>query len=660
MSTPLGENLLSGLNDAQKAAVLHRSGPLLVVAGAGSGKTRVLTYRIAHLITSGVQPESILAITFTNKAAGEMKERVTRLLTGSPQGESLGIRKGLPLKDSPWIGTFHALGVWLLRREGKAIGIDPHFTIVDDEDRLALIKECVADLKLDPKQFEPRRVKSLISSKKTSLLTPDEHLAEAKDGFSRAFGEIWAAYEAKKARSHTLDFDDLLANIVVLFERRPDILEKYQGLWKFIHIDEYQDTDSVQYRIANLLARAHSNLCVVGDIDQAIYSFRGADFRNILQFEVDWPEATVVTLEENYRSTKPILDAANAVIAKNVFRKPKNLYTTYDGDVSKIELCVAENETQEAEWIAGKIKHLLGQGAHPTSLAVLFRTNAQSRALEEAFLLNQIPYHVVGVKFYARREIKDILAYLRAALNPADLISIKRIINTPKREIGKVLLAKYFARMPLSASEAQRIAGFEALLAHIREAAQAHPASFALDTLLKKTEYRGLFNPELEDDVMRLANIKELTGLVKRFDVLEPPKGVLALLEEAALMTGEESEHKKEASVPLTTVHAAKGLEFDHVFIAGLEDGLFPHTALSGEEEKLRLEEERRLFYVALTRAKKQVYLTLALFRTIFGERQVNMPSRFLDEIPPELIEKNQGLPLRAPEGEAFEPIIEL
>ncbi|MBI2038820.1 MAG: UvrD-helicase domain-containing protein [Candidatus Niyogibacteria bacterium] len=645
MSTP---NLLAGLNDAQKEAVLHRSGPLLIVAGAGSGKTRVLTYRIANLIASGIVPESILAITFTNKAAGEMKERIIKLLTGNPQGESLGIgiRKGLPLKDSPWIGTFHALGAWILRREGKAVGIDPRFTILDDEDRTALIKECIKEFGLDPKQFEPRRIKHLISSKKTSLLTPDGQLADAKDGFSRAFGEVWALYEAKKVRSLTLDFDDLLVRTVDLFDKHPEILAKYQNLWKYVHIDEYQDTDSVQYRLANLLARTHSNLCVVGDIDQAIYSFRGADFRNILQFEIDWPEAVVVTLEENYRSTKPILDAANAVIAKNVFRKPKNLYTTLDGDFAKIELRVTENEANEAEWIAGKAKNLVEEGAKPASIAVLFRTNAQSRVLEEKFLLHQIPYHVVGVKFYARREVKDILSYLRAATNPNDLLSIKRVINTPRREIGKVLLAKYFSNLPLSASEQQKIAAFENTLAAIREAAHEHPASFALDCVFKTTGYRELFDPEVEDDLMRLANLKELAGLVKRFDVLEPPQGVLALLEEAALMTGDDTIHKKEASIPLSTVHAAKGLEFDHVFIAGLEDGLFPHTALSGEEEKLRIEEERRLFYVALTRARKRAYLSLALFRTMFGERQVNMPSRFLDEIPPELIEPADNEPI--------------
>ena len=617
--------LLTGLNEAQKQAIVHSQGPLLIVAGAGSGKTRVLTLRIANLIAGGAAPDSILAITFTNKAAGEMKERVTKLL---------GLEKNMP-----WIGTFHALGVWVLRREGKIIGIDPRFAILDDDDRASLIKECVSELALDPKQFEPRRVKHLISSKKTSLVTPDEHLADARDSFSRAFGRIWQLYEEKTKAAHALDFDDLLVRTVNLFENHPDVLKNYQTLWHYIHIDEYQDTDSVQYRLANLLARDHSNLCVVGDIDQAIYSFRGADFRNILQFEVDWPSATVITLEENYRSTKPILDAANAIIAKNVFRKPKNLFTSTDaGKADKIELFVGENEAEEAEWIAGKTKTLIGSGTHPTAVAVLFRTNAQSRILEEKFLLNKVPYHVVGVKFYARKEVKDILSYLRAAANPNDLLSIKRIINTPRREIGKVLLTKYFARMPLSASEQRKIDGFEGLIANIRDLINHHPASFVLDAVLKKTGYRDLFNLEIEDDVMRLANLKELVGLIKRFDVLEPPHGIHTLLEEAALMTGDDTSYDKKASVPLTTVHAAKGLEFDYVFVSGLEDGLFPHTALSGEEEKLRMEEERRLFYVAITRARKRVFLSLALFRTLFGEKQVNMPSRFIDDIPQELI----------------------
>ncbi len=617
--------LLEGLNDAQKQAVLHSDGPLLIVAGAGSGKTRVLTHRIARLIRDGALPERILAITFTNKAAGEMKDRVAKLLE----------RRA----TAPWIGTFHALGAWLLRQEAKAAGIDPHFSIIDDDDRISLVKDCVSELGLDPKQFAASKIKRIISSKKTSLLTPDEHLAEAKDGFSRDFGKLWYLYESKLVASGVLDFDDLLVRALNLLKTNANVLTKYQTLWNYVHIDEYQDTDAVQYQIANLLAQKHSNLCVVGDVDQAIYSFRGADFRNILTFEIDWPRATVITLEENYRSAKPILDAANAVIEKNVFRKPKNLFTRADGDSKKIGVLVAENESQEADWIALRTQSLIKKGANPASIAVLFRTNAQSRALEEKFLAWRIPYHVVGVKFYARREIKDILAYLRVALNPKDLVSTKRIINTPRREIGKTLLAKYLSKRDLSPSEARKIAEFEGLLADIRAHAKQKPLSQTLETILKRTGYLDLFSPSVEDDLMRLTNIKELVGLSRRFDLLEPPKGALTLLEEAALMTGEDSMFDARSSVPLTTIHAAKGLEFDTVFISGLEDGLFPHTTLAGEEEKFRLEEERRLFYVAITRARKRVFLTLAQFRTIFGERQVNMPSRFLEDIPQELTE---------------------
>jgi len=629
MSTPPAKILLASLNEAQKEAVEHTLGPLLIMAGAGSGKTRVLTHRIAHLIASGTKHDQILALTFTNKAAQEMKERISQLLKTN---------------ELPWVGTFHSLGAWILRREAKNIGLDPHFTILDEEDRLQLIKESIKELELDPKQFQPSKIKNLISQRKGDLIKIEDFLEEGNDFFNKTLAQIWQIYEEKLKNAHALDFDDLLGKTVTLFEDRPDILTKFQKRWNFVNVDEYQDTDHVQYLLANLLAKSHSNICVVGDIDQSIYSFRGADFRNILHFEIDWPQARTITLEENYRSVKPILEAANAIIIKNVFRKPKNLFTRKE-EGEKLNLFIADTEDEEAEWIAERTKNLLEKGMHPRSIAVLFRTNAQSRVLEEKFLALKIPYYVVGIKFYARKEIKDILAYLRSALNSSDLISIKRIINTPRREIGKVLVTKYLARTTLSALEKKKIQNFETVLMDIKIAATKLTCSNTIELLLKKTGYLKMFSPEIEEDVMRLGNIKELLALSQRFDSIRPPEGIITLLEEAALMTGEDTVSDKEKSVPLTTVHAAKGLEFDYVFIAGLEDGLFPHTAFgglsgqAGEEEKLRLEEERRLFYVALTRARKKVFLTLATMRTVFGEKQVNMPSRFLEDIPQDLIE---------------------
>jgi DNA helicase II / ATP-dependent DNA helicase PcrA len=629
-------NNLDHLNKTQKEAVLRQAGPLLIIAGAGSGKTKVLTHRIAHLISQGVRPDKILAVTFTNKAAGEMRERILQLLpTNKPA-------TGWEPEAMPWIGTFHSLGAFILRQEHEAAGFSKNFTILDEEDSLALIKEAVKELNLDFKQFQPSKIKKIISRQKCDRIKTDDLENEAHDYFSKILVKIRRIYEEKLKKSQSLDFDDLLIKTVELFENRPDILDKYQQRWQFINIDEYQDTDSVQYRLANRLAEKHSNICVVGDVDQSIYSFRGADFRNILNFESDWPQAKIITLEENYRSHKPILDAANAVIAKNKLRKPKNLFTKQTGG-EKLELFVAGSEDQEAEFIAQKTKNLIESGHKPNELAVLFRANFQSRVLEEKFLAYEIPYYVVGVKFYARKEIKDILAYLRSALNSGDLISKKRIINVPPRAIGKVLTARYFSGLKLSDPEQKKIANFETILAEIKTGATLLPASKALAAAIKKSGYLDIFDPEIEEDAMRLGNIKELAALALRFDSLKAPEGLLKILEEAALMSESDAIDIKKRGVPLTTVHAAKGLEFDSVFIAGLEDGLFPHAAIGPDPEKTRIEEERRLFYVALTRARKKVFLSLALFRTVFGEKQVNLPSRFLQDIPPELINYNNS-----------------
>ncbi|MBI2609792.1 UvrD-helicase domain-containing protein [Candidatus Giovannonibacteria bacterium] len=628
------------LNKAQEKAILTTEGPVLIVAGAGSGKTRVLAHRISHLVERGVRPEAILAITFTNKAAGEMKSRISNLLKHGKEN----LRHEMP--DSaifgralPWVGTFHSLSVSILRETGSAIGINKHFTILDEDDALSLIKEALADLALDPKQFQPTRLRSIISRKKNELVTLEQFKTEALEYFPKILARVWAAYEEKTQKSKALDFDDLLLKTVELFSKEPRVLEMYQERWRYVHVDEYQDTNLVQYHLTKLLAQKYGNICAVGDIDQAIYSWRGADFRNIMHFERDWPNTVLITLEENYRSTQLILNAANAVIVKNKFRVPKNLFSQKKSG-SKISVFEAINEEEEGDFIAGLVNYLHEKEKIPlTEMAVLYRTNFQSRIIEEKMIATGIPYQVIGVKFYERKEIKDTLSYLRSALNPEDLIALKRAISMPPRGIGKALIIKMLAGGNLSEKENKKIEDFKKLLEAVKKDAEEKPASEVLKNLIKRSGLEDYFDNGTDEGEMRLANIAELASLAKRYDAKKAPEGILTLLEEAALMSDQDTV-KDENSVKLMTVHAAKGLEFKAVFIAGLEDGLFPHHASMEEEKELRDEEERRLFYVALTRAKEKVYLSYAVFRTIFGSRQVNRPSNFLFDIPDELIEK--------------------
>ena len=620
----------SELNEAQERAVLTTEGPLLIAAGAGSGKTRVLAHRIAHLIEKGVRPESILAITFTNKAAEEMKRRIFSLIHNSGAG--------------PWVGTFHAFSVMVLREAGKALGLPKSFSILDEEDALALMKESLKELELDPKQFEPRRMRSLISRRKNEMTGLEKFKIQALEYFPKILAAAWERYEDKKEKAKALDFDDLLLKTVELFSNHSEILEKYQERFRYVHVDEYQDTNLVQYALTKLLAQKYKNVCAVGDIDQAIYSWRGADFRNILHFERDWPEAKLITLEENYRSTQSILNAANAVIVKNKFRVPKNLFSRKTSG-ALLGAFEAANEEEEAGFIASLAGRLTGnKKIRPREIAVLYRTNFQSRAIEEKMLERGIPYQVIGIKFYERKEVKDALAYLRAALNPEDLLSAKRIINLPPREIGKVLMTKFFAEDRLQGKAAVKIERFKNILGEIKTAAETKSASAAVKLALSKSGLLEFYDDGTEEGEMRLANIKELASLAGRYDnpaaAGPPPEGILKLLEDAALMSEQDTLKKEENSVKLMTVHAAKGLEFKIVFIAGLEEGLFPHRTMLDEEKELREEEERRLFYVALTRAKEKVYLSWAVFRTIFGSRQINRPSPFLSDIPEELLEK--------------------
>ncbi|KKT76916.1 MAG: ATP-dependent DNA helicase PcrA [Candidatus Giovannonibacteria bacterium GW2011_GWB1_45_9b] len=615
-------------NQSQEDAILTQSGPVLIVAGAGSGKTMVLTHRISHLIEKGVKSDSILAITFTNKAADEMKNRVFLML---------GERRGFL---SPWIGTFHSFCVFILRNSGKVIGINGNFSILDEEDSLSVLKEIIKEFSLDPKKFEPKKIRNIISRKKNEMESPksDSDIMSESD-FGRILFEIWRKYEERLAKMKGLDFDDLLLKTAVLFTKHPDVLREWQERFKYIHIDEYQDTNLVQYHLVKLLAEKYRNICVVGDIDQAIYSWRGADFRNILHFERDWPDAKIITLEENYRSTKLILDAANAVIVKNKARLPKNLYSKKPAG-PKITLFEAANEEEEAKLISEMSREMIRAGINPRDIAVLYRTNFQSRIIEEKMIGENIAYQVIGVKFYERKEIKDALGYLKAALNREDILSLKRIINFPPRGIGKVLLTKILSDQNLNQKEAAKKNELLKLLDEIKKDIEAENASASVKLAIKKSGLEDYFGDGTEEGEIRLSNIQELVTLARRYDIYNPPEGILKLLEDAALMSDQDTIKKEENSIKLMTVHAAKGLEFKVVFVAGLEEGLFPHKALDSNSEDLKDEEERRLFYVAITRAKEKIFLSYAIFRTIFGERKINMPSKFISDIPEELLEQ--------------------
>lgn len=616
-------------NQPQEDAILTQSGPVLIVAGAGSGKTMVLTHRISHLIEKGVKPDSILAITFTNKAADEMKERVGRLISNSKF-----------LISKPWVGTFHSFCVYILRHSGHAIGINRNFSILDEEDSLSVLKEILKGFLLDPKKFEPKKIRNIISRRKNEMQDPKSDFGVSlKSDFGKILVEVWRKYEELLLEMRALDFDDLLLKIVVLFTKHPNILNEWQERFKYIHVDEYQDTNLVQYHLVKLLAEKYRNICVVGDIDQAIYSWRGADFRNILHFERDWPDAKIITLEENYRSTKLILDAANAVIVKNKARLPKNLYSRKLAG-PKITLFEAANEEEEAKLISEMSREMIRGGINPRDIAVLYRTNFQSRIIEEKMLGENIAYQVIGVKFYERKEIKDALGYLKAALNREDILSLKRIINFPPRGIGKVLLTKILSGENLNLKEGTKRDELFRLLDEIKNDLETVRASEAIKLMIKKSGIEDYFGDGTEEGEIRLSNIRELVTLAKRYDIYDSPEGVLKLLEDAALMSDQDTMKKEENSIKLMTVHAAKGLEFKVVFVAGLEEGLFPHAGMDSADEDLKDEEERRLFYVALTRAKEKIFLSYAIFRTIFGERKINMPSKFISDIPEELLEQ--------------------
>jgi DNA helicase II / ATP-dependent DNA helicase PcrA len=626
---------LVGLNEQQKAAVLSIDGPLMVLAGAGSGKTRVITHRIVHLIHSGVAPRNILAVTFTNKAAKEMRERVGALVRQYPPSDRSTI-DGLPL-----VTTFHSLGVQILREFHEAVGLRRHFTIYDRADSLRAMKSAIEKADYDPKEFEPKRLLGMISRAKGDAITQLAYFDAASSFPEQVAAAVWDKYETILQEEQALDFDDLLAKTLRLLENNKVVRETLQQRFAHIHVDEYQDTNKVQFSIVELLCGEAQNICVVGDIDQNIYSWRGADIKNVLQFERHFPRATTILLEENYRSTQTIIAASNDVIKKNQNRVEKNVFTK-NQEGEKITLYAAMTGTDEAEYVAMTAKSLISDGADPTSIAVLYRTNFQSRVLEEAFLNFEVPYQLLGTKFFERKEVKDVLSYLRFALNPGSNADLVRVINTPARGIGKVTVLKIIEgnRADLNKGTLAKVVAFEEIMADIEKTAAEKPLSETIKFIMTRSGIERMYKEEKTEDALeRLENLRELVTLSMRYDALPPLEAVEQLLESAALQSDQDEIKDKEEldAVRLMTIHAAKGLEFSYVFITGLEEGLFPHERL--DDGKTDQEEERRLFYVALTRAQKKVFLTYAHMRTIFGSQRINLPSSFLNDISKEHVE---------------------
>ncbi|HEU0080770.1 MAG TPA: UvrD-helicase domain-containing protein [Candidatus Paceibacterota bacterium] len=633
-------NHLDSLNDRQREAVLKTEGPVLILAGAGAGKTKTITHRILHLIKSGIKPSNILAITFTNKAAKEMRERVFALIKGDKE-----LNLPISFDERPFVSTFHSLGVHIIKENAHRIGLTRHFTIFDRSDSRRAIKEAVMELGLDPKQYDPSVILSVISREKGNGIGLDRFQDSVGNDYMReVVWKVWQKYEAALRREKALDFDDLLLRSAEMLEKHAEVRTHYEKAWKYVHIDEYQDTNKVQYKIARLISGETKNICVVGDVDQNIYSWRGADIKNILNFERDYPGAAMVTLEENYRSTQTILEVANHIIQKNKNRFEKNLYTRR-GEGDKILVYNAFDENDEARFVAEKAAALIEGGTDPREIAVLYRANFQSRALEEAMIAREVPYQVLGVKFFERKEVRDALSYIRAALNRDSLSDLQRVINVPARGIGKVTIAKIFSGMidSLSNAHAEKWKNFNLILDDIAAAAGREKPSDLIKFVLRRTGLEDMLKAGTDEDLERLENVRELATLATKYDFMMPGEGVSKLLEDAALATDQDEMEEDKPAARMMTVHASKGLEFEHVFITGLEQDLFPHRGMeSSKREKRDEEEERRLYYVALTRAKKRLYLSHASMRTIFGSRQVTVPSEFVFDIPEKYLETEE------------------
>mgnify|MGYP001007721298 CR=1 FL=1 len=638
-------DFIKGLNDKQKEAVYYGDGPLLILAGAGSGKTRVLTHRIAYLIEErGVFPGNILAITFTNKAANEMKGRVGKLLHGKA--------------EDVWMGTFHSICVRILRMFINRLGYDRNFIIYDTDDQKTLVKECIKEKNLNKDTYKEKSIISIISSQKNLMLTPDAYINENYgDFYCRNVGEIYAFYQEKLKKNNALDFDDLILKTIELLKKDKDALEYCQKKFKYIFVDEYQDTNKAQYVLIRLLSGKYKNVCVVGDDDQSIYGWRGADIRNILDFEKDFPNTKIIKLEQNYRSTKNILDVANSIIKNNRERKDKKLWTT-NGEGTPTTIYTAFDEMDEGNFVADKIRSLVDTGEYNLSdFAILYRTNAQSRAFEEVFMRKDIPYRIVGgLKFYARKEVKDIIAYLRLIQNPADDVSLRRIINIPKRGIGLSTIAKiekYIAQTGESIYSAlldvEDIPGLsQRAITNLKSFTEminkfiAMKEVMELKDFIEEVVYSTGYIKELEEEdniesTSRIENIKEFISVAVDYETHSEEATLEDFLATVSLLSDVDKTEKNGDTVTLMTVHSAKGLEYPVVFVVGMEEGLFPiRRALDGGSDEL--EEERRLCYVAVTRAQKLLYITFATVRTIYGNTSYSIPSSFLKEIPEELV----------------------
>ena len=665
-------DLFEGLNEKQVEAVNHFTGPLLVIAGAGSGKTKALTHRIAWLINEkNISPWNILAVTFTNKAANEMRQRVVKLLARDDAAalmEGFGdilpaaeLEKMANTPDMPTIGTFHSICVRILRKHIHNMDYENGFAIYDGADQQILMKRLMKEMMIDPKQINPKAVLSHISNAKNQLLGPEAYRGYASDYFAEKVADIYPRYQNELKRSNALDFDDIIMKTVQLFQQFPEILDRYQEKFKFISIDEYQDTNHAQYLLVKMLAEKYRNICVIGDTDQSIYSWRGATIKNILEFEKDYEETKVVMLEQNYRSTQNILDASNVIISKNSQRREKNLWTEKEGG-DKIKHWLADNERHEGELVAREISELTRSVECPeyNSFVILYRTNAQSRVFEEVFLRHGIPYKIVGgIRFYDRKEIRDILAYLRVLQNPSDVVSLLRIVNVPTRKIGAKTLEhlQNFARIHnlslynamlladevegVAGSKAEAIEGFVKLIRELQELNGQFSASGVIKHVAELSGYKKMLDDGSVENEARLENISELISVASKYDKLEAGVSLSIFLEEVSLIADIDSVDDNNNSVTLMTVHSAKGLEFPFVFIAGLEDGIFPHSR--SLLDRSQLEEERRLMYVAMTRAMEKLYLLNARHRMLYGESKANAPSQFLSEIPQENLERNYG-----------------
>jgi len=623
-------NILASLNLKQKQAVTLIKGPVLVISGPGSGKTRCLTHRIAHLIQQGISPANILAVTFTNKAAQEMKERVENLLLDNNTFQSTYL---------PTIGTFHAICLQILRREIDRLNYQKNFIIYDGADQLSLIKKVIKDQQINTEQFKPGLAHETISRAKDELIDCQAYQAQAQEYFPQTIAKIYLAYQTALKKANALDFDDLIMLTVQLFQKEPGILEKYQEKWQYILVDEAHDTNISQYTLINLLAEKYKNIWLISDPDQSIYSWRGADFRNILNFEKDYPETKVILLEENYRSTKNILAASEQIISKNAQRKKKKLQTK-NPTGSLINIVETANEKEEGDFLIEEITNLSQvSGFKFQDFTVLYRTNAQSRAVEEAFLKANLPYKIIGtVRFYERKEIKDILAYLKLIINLNDLVSCQRIINVPPRRLAKYQKYQGLSLLGTVPEPPEPLKKFYQLINEFRQTSQKMPLTKLIKTIIEKIDYQKYIRDGQEEGEKRWENIQELFTVASKYDRVKPGLGLEKFLEEVSLLSNHDEVETNKNLVNLMTLHCAKGLEFPVVFIVGCEEGIFPHSRSFANPEQM--EEERRLCYVGVTRAKQRVYLIFTQQRQLYGQTMVNPPSRFVLDIPEYLVNK--------------------